>query len=73
MILMRRLVEKTYPEKDVVVQWQTQARNITTNFKVKVNFTLPALSVMNVMTWKCHVDESSKGRYDMILCRDILT
>ena len=25
------------------------------------------------MTWKCHVDDSAKGRYDMILGRDILT
>ena len=25
------------------------------------------------MTWKCHVDESTTGRYDMILGRDLLT
>ena len=25
------------------------------------------------MTWSFHVDESAKGRYDMILGRDILT
>ena len=25
------------------------------------------------MTWNYHVDESSKGRYDMILVQDILT
>ena len=24
------------------------------------------------MMWKCHVDEFSKGRYDMILGRDLL-
>ena len=40
--------------------------------KVKVYFTLPALSVTNVVTWDFHVDDSDKGRYDMILGRDVL-
>ena len=47
--------------------------NITTNLKVKIDFTLPALSMMNVLTWKCHVGDPTKGRYDMILGQDILT
>ena len=51
------------------MQWNTQAGNITTNLKVKVYFTLTALSVTIVMTWDCHVDESAKGRYGMILGR----
>ena len=25
------------------------------------------------MTWNCHVDDTAKGRYDMILGLDILT
>ena len=66
-ILMRRLFEKLCSEKDDVVQWQTQAGNITTNFKVKVYFTLPALSAKNAVAWKCQVDDSDRGRYDMIL------
>ena len=56
-----------------MIQWHTQAGNITTNLKVEVDFTLTELSVMNIVTWKCHVDESAKGRYDMILGRDLLT
>ena len=72
-ILMRRLVQKLCPEKYSVIQWQTQARNVTTDLKVNVYFTLTALSATNVVTWKCHVDDSAKGRYDMILARDILT
>ena len=44
------------------MQWHAQDRNITTNHKVKVDFTLPALIVMNVMTWKGHMDDSAKGR-----------
>ena len=44
---MRRLIEKPHPDKDSPMQWNTQAGNITTNFKVKVYFTLPALRTMN--------------------------
>ena len=65
-IAMRRLVEKLSLEKDALMQWHTQAGNITTNLKVKLDFTLPALIATNVLTWKCHVDESAKGIYDMI-------
>ena len=55
------------------MQWHTQAKNITTNHKVKVDFTLLVLIATIVVTWKCHVDESAKGRYDMILGWDLLT
>ena len=72
-IVMGRLVEKLYPGKYSQMQWHTQAVNITTNLKVKVYFTLSALSAIYIVTWRCHVDESTKGRYDMILVRDILT
>ena len=37
-----------------------------------MDFTLPELSATNVVTCKCHVNDSSKGRYDIILGRDIL-
>ena len=72
MILMRSLVEKLHPEKDDVMQWHTQAGNITTKNKVKVYFTLPALNTTNTVAWDFHVDDSSKGRYDMILGRYLL-
>ena len=70
-IATRRLVNKLGLKKDAVMQWQTQAENITTSFMVQVVFTLPKLSVTNVMTWKCHVYDSSWGRYYMILGRDL--
>ena len=73
MIVMGRLVEKLHPEKYAVMQWHTQARNIATNYEVKVDLTLPKLSATNAVTWKCHVDNSAKGRYDMILGRYLLT
>ena len=55
------------------MQWNTQAGNITTYLKVNIDFTLPTLRAKNVVTWKCHADESSKGSYDMILGLYILT
>ena len=72
-IVMGRLIEKLHHDKYALMQWNTQAGNITTNLKVKVDFTLPALSTTNVVTWNCHVENSAKGRYDMILGRDLLT
>ena len=70
-ILMGRLVEKLRLKEYAVMQWNTQAGNITINLKVKVDFTLPVLSAKNVVTWIYHVDDSAKGRYDMILGRDL--
>ena len=69
---MGRIVKILYPEKYDTTQWHTQSGDITTHLKVKVDFALPALSAMNVATWKCHVDDSVKGSYDMILGQDIL-
>ena len=67
-IVMGRIVEKLHPKKYAVIQWHTQADNL----KVKVDFTLPSLSATNVMTCKYHVDDSAKGRYYIILRRDLL-
>ena len=49
MIVIGRVVTKIFPEKDSPMQWHTQAGNSSTNLKVKVYFTLPALSVKNVL------------------------
>ena len=70
---MGRLIEKLFLEKSAVMQWHIKAGNITTDYKVKVEFTLPALIAKNVVTWKFHVDDSAKDRYDMILGRYLLT
>ena len=63
---MGRLVGQIYPEKDSLMQWNIQDGNITTNLEVKIDFTLPALSATNVVTWNFHVDDSTKVGYDMI-------
>ena len=44
------------------MQWHTQAGNTTTDLKVKVDFTLPALNATKIVTRNYHVDESAKGR-----------
>ena len=49
------------------MQWHMQAGIITTNKKVKIDFTLPEIIATNIMTWNCHVNDSAKGRYDIIL------
>ena len=72
-IVTGRLVDKLYPEKDAPMQWHTQDGNITTDLKVNIDFTLTALSATHVVTWKCHVDDSDKGRYDIILGQYLLT
>ena len=53
------------------MQWHTQAGKITNNMKVKICFTSPEFSAKNIVTWNCHVDDPTKGRYNMILGRDI--
>ena len=36
-------------------------------------FNLPGLSATKIVSWFFHVDDSSKGKYDMNLCIDLLT
>ena len=65
--VMGRLMKKLGPEKDALMQWNTQAGNITTNLKVKIYFILLTLSATNFGTWDFNVDNCSKSRCDMIL------
>ena len=53
------------------MQWHMQSGIIITNLKVKVDFTLPEISVMKIMTGNFHVNESAKVTYDMILGRNL--
>ena len=55
------------------MQWNTQAGDIITILKLKVDFTLPVIITTNGMTWKCHVDDFAKGRCDIILGRYLLS
>ena len=53
--------------------WETQAGKFTTSKKVNIDFCPPEFSATKIVTWKFHVDESTNGRYDMILGRGLLT
>ena len=47
---MGSLVEKNCLKQDSIMQWHTQAGNITTYLKVKVDFTVPTLIMTTVVT-----------------------
>ena len=55
------------------MQWQMKAGVINTNLNIKIDFTLPYLSAKKIVMWHFYVYDSTKGRYDMILCIDLLT
>ena len=55
-----------------MMQCHTQTGNINTNLKVKIYFTLPEPRVTKIVMWDCHVNDSTKGRYNIILGRDLL-
>ena len=69
---MGSLFEKIHTEKYAMIKWHTQASNITNNIKVRFYFTLLTLIATYVVTCKCHEDDSTKGRYNMILERDMV-
>ena len=46
---------------------------MNTNMKVKIDFTLTRLSAKKTVKRNCHMNDSAKGRYDMILGRYLLT
>ena len=49
------------------MQWHTQVGNTITNMRVKIYFTLPELSETIIVAWNCHLNNSNKGRYDIVL------
>ena len=65
--------KKVTPKEDVAMKLHTQAGSITTNIKLRIDFTWTELSAAEILMWNFHVDDSSKGRYEMILGRDLLT
>ena len=66
-IVIEMLITKLTTRKYTVIKWHMQEGNITTNVKVKIYFNPPKLRA------NCHVDNSTKNRYYIILGRDILT
>ena len=72
-VRMGRLIQKLHPKVGTVMQWHTQAGKSNTNINVQIYFTPPELSANNVTICNYYMDDSTKGRYDMILGRNILT
>ena len=70
-IVIIRLTTKLNPKEDYVMKCHTEAGNILTNLKGKIDLALPELSATKIVMWNCHVDESAKGIYYMILGRDL--
>ena len=70
---MRGIIKKLKIIEETVMQWHTQAGNITTNLKVKIDFNLPEFSLKKIVTCDFHVNDFFKSRYDMTLGRYILT
>ena len=52
---------------------QTQSGNLTTNHKVKIDFTSPEFSATKVVVRNCCVNDSAKIWYNIILGRYLLT
>ena len=68
--LTSKLKRKKPPE---ITTWETQAGKFTTSQKVNVDFCLTELSATKIVSWKCHVDNKTNSRYDMILDIELLT
>ena len=50
-IVIVRLIRKLTPKEDAVIKWHTQGGSITTNLNIKIYFTSPELSMMEIVTW----------------------
>ena len=51
--------------------WMTPGGSITTNKKVKAQFTIPELHNKRLIEWDVHITKTL-GAYDMIIGRDLL-
>ena len=69
---MIRLTPKLKTKKYTFMKWNMQTGNITTNTKVKIYLILPKFSAAKIVNQECHIDDSVKGIYDMILVKYIL-
>ena len=66
-------MSKLKAKKTSKTMWENQAVKFMTSKKVNIDFFLLEFSGTNIVMWKCHLDDSNKVRYDMILGRGLLT
>ena len=72
-IVMVNMTPKLKQEETTMTTWETQAVNFTASNKLNVELCLHYFSTTDIVTYKCHVYDSAKGRYNMIMGRDLLT
>ena len=58
---------------NVSIPYFSPSGNLTTNHIVKIGFTFLEFSTIKIVMWNCHVDDSTKIRYNLILGRYLLT
>ena len=72
-IVMGKLTSNLKQKQTSGTMRENQFKKFTTSKNVNVNFCLPEFSATKIVTWKCHVSESTIGIYDMIIRRYPLT
>ena len=72
-IMMGEITSKIKQKQEAKNTWGTQTWKFTTLRKLNVDLYLPEFSTTKSVTWKCYVDDSAEGRYEMILARKLLT
>jgi len=70
-VVDKKFTKKLRVKKGEAVQWNTPGGVMTTNQRVKVQFTIPELQDDKLIEWNVHVKEDLNS-FDMILGRDIL-
>ena len=70
---MGNMTSKLKTKQSAKTTWGTQVGKFTSLKKLNLDFFLPEFSATKIVIWKCHIDKSTNGRYDMIIVRDILS
>jgi transposase InsO family protein len=76
-IVLKHLVKKgaAKTDKSQLQQWNTLGGKFFTKHQALLDFKFPELDSTKMVTWKCHVDDSTsanKAAYDMIIGMDLM-
>ena len=72
-VVMDKLRSKIKTKEEDRTTWKIQAEMFTISKKADVDFFLLGFSATKILTWKCHIDDSTNSRYDTILGRHLIT
>ena len=71
-IVNHRYVEKLRLKRQIEpLKWKTATGELSTNYQVNIEFSLPELHESRMVQWTVHVARTT-GNYDLILGRDIM-